>query len=173
MARFDDVAETFWGEGEFGVLEPLTPAAVADAEKALGVTLPLELVELLRRQNGGPVAEAWSAFPTDGPTTWSPDEVPFDHLVGIGSGFVAGAGVPHMTLLDSPYLVEEWGLPSPVVILSGDGHAMTGLDYRVCGPSGPPSVVWFDNDLSTEFTLADSFRSFVERLTSPGDFIDP
>jgi hypothetical protein len=174
MARFDDVAASFWGEGPYGVLEPLTTEAVEDAEKTLGVTLPLELVELLRRQNGGPVADEWSACPTDVPTSWSPDHVAFDHVFGIGPGIAGRAGSKDLriTLLDSPYLIEEWGLPSSVVLVSGGAHCWIGLDYRTCGSSGSPSVVWLDDEFKTEVTLADSFRSFVERLASQWDFAD-
>jgi hypothetical protein len=74
------------------------------------------------------------AFPTSQPTSWSQDHVPFDALMGIG-------GLEGMTsLLDTPYLVKEWGLSSPIVLLSGDGHCWIGLDYRGRGPDSDPSV---------------------------------
>ncbi|BAC67942.1 MULTISPECIES: SMI1/KNR4 family protein [Streptomyces] len=80
------------------------------------------------------------------------------------------------SLLDTPYLVKEWELPSPIVLLSGDGHCWISLDYRACGPNGEPSVTWFDTDLDTELALASDFRMFVENLTAgsalgvdPGD----
>jgi hypothetical protein len=72
----------------------------------------------------------------------------FEQLMGVGR---PGRG---LSLLDSPYLVEEWGLPSPVVLLSGDGHCWIGLDYRACGSRGEPSVTWFDADAETELPLA-------------------
>lgn len=74
-----------------------------------------------------------------------------------------GRGV---TLLNSPYLIEEWGLPSPVVLLSGDGPCWIGLDYRTCGEAGSPSVTWFDADFKTELPLAEDFRIFVEGLAA-------
>ncbi|MFJ2034370.1 hypothetical protein [Streptosporangium sp. NPDC087985] len=70
------------------------------------------------------------------------------------------------SLLDTPYLIEEWGMPSPVVLLSGDGHHWIGLDYRGCGRAGDPAVAWFDADLNTELALARDFRSFLEGLSS-------
>jgi hypothetical protein len=76
-----------------------------------------------------------------------------------------------LTLLDTPYLVGEWDLPSPVVLLSGQGHYWIALDYRMCGPEGEPSVVWLDEDMAGELQLAPDFRRFVERLRSSGDFL--
>lgn len=158
MARFDEVKATFWGEGRYGVQPSLTDAVVEDAEFRLGVRLPAALLEILRVQNGGAVAEMWNAFPTDVPTSWSENHVPLDDMMGIGRHD------GQMSLLDTAYLVEEWGLPSPLVLLSGDGHCWIALDYRVCGKRGEPSVTWFDADDGAELPLAADFRSFVERL---------
>ncbi|ALO12409.1 hypothetical protein AQF52_6819 [Streptomyces venezuelae] len=158
------VKATFWGEGVYGVQPPLTDAVVQDAENRLGVRLPASLLEILRVQNGGLVAELSNAFPTDVPTSWSENHVPLDDMMGIGRRN------DRLSLLDSPYLVEEWGLPSPVVLLSGDGHCWIALDYRACGESGEPSVTWFDLDTDTELPLATDFQTFVERLTAAASF---
>jgi hypothetical protein len=56
--------------------------------------------------------------------TWSSTQ---RRLHGIGPAGQAGT----TTLLDTPYLVQEWELPTPVVLLSGDGHYWIALDYRV------------------------------------------
>ncbi|MFJ6686685.1 SMI1/KNR4 family protein [Streptomyces werraensis] len=166
MARFDEVKATFWGEGLYGVLPPLTDAVVQDAERQLGVRLPASLLEILWVQNGGLVAELWNAFPTDVPTSWSENHVPLDDMRGIGRHD------DQPSLLDSVHLVEEWGLPSPLVLLSGDGHCWIALDYRACGERGEPSVTWFDVDGNTELPLAADFQTFVERLTAAASF-DP
>ncbi|MGW6790566.1 SMI1/KNR4 family protein [Streptomyces chartreusis] len=160
MARFDEVKATFWGEGSYGVQPPLTDAVVQDAERQLGVRLPTSLLEILRVQNGGVVAELWNAFPTDVPTSWSENHVPLDEMMGIGRHD------GQLSLLDSAYLVEEWELPSALVLLSGDGHCWIALDYRACGQQGEPSVTWFDVDDGTELALAADFQRFVERLTA-------
>ncbi|MEV7618371.1 SMI1/KNR4 family protein [Streptomyces sp. NPDC089799] len=166
MARFDEVMATFWADGDYGVQPPLTDETLREAELVLGVTLPSTLVDLLRVQNGGIVAADHDACPTSQPTSWSEEHVPFDFLMGIGPR-------EQMTsLLDTPYLVAEWGLPSPIVLLCGDGHCWIGLDYRVCGPDGNPSVTWFDTDLDTALLLAGDFTTFIESLTAAGDF-DP
>ncbi|WP_329284522.1 hypothetical protein [Streptomyces sp. NBC_01455] len=75
-------------------------------------------------------------------TTWSADHVPFDSVMGNGHRERT------LSMLDSPYLVEEWGLPTAVVLLSGDGHYWIGLGYRACGRHGELSVTWFDRDRS-------------------------
>ncbi|MEU2387561.1 SMI1/KNR4 family protein [Streptomyces sp. NPDC012461] len=145
MARFEVVQTAFWEpDSSYGVQQPLTYEAVREAERLLSVTLPASLLDLLRAQNGGESRADWDAFPTDQPTSWSADHVPFDHLMGIGEHEHT------VSLLDSPYLVEEWGLPSPAVLLSGDGHCWIALDYRASGRHGEPAVTWFDADRNEE-----------------------
>ncbi|MFB7328695.1 SMI1/KNR4 family protein [Streptomyces sp. NPDC056190] len=165
MARFEDLQAAFWKpDSSYGVHQPLTDEAVRDAVQMLSVTRPASHLVLGRAQNGGESTADRDAFPTDQPTSWSADHVPFDHLMGIGDHEHT------VSLLDSPYLVEEWGLPSPVVLLSGDGHCWIALDYRASGRHGEPSVTWFDADRNEELALAPDFRSFVEGLTSASDF---
>ncbi|MFC5753789.1 SMI1/KNR4 family protein [Actinomadura rugatobispora] len=166
MADFEDVKLTFWAEDGYGVQSPLTEEAVGEAERELALRLPALLLDLLSVQNGGEVAEAWDAFPTDEPNSWSPDHVPFPDLLGIGRR----EGT--LSLLDTPYLTQEWGLPSPVVLLSGDGHYWIALDYRASGVDREPSVTWLDADRGTELALAPDFRSFVEGLVPSGMFDD-
>ncbi|WP_432043656.1 SMI1/KNR4 family protein [Streptomyces cadmiisoli] len=160
MPRFEEVKETFWGEGAYGVQPALTDRAVRDAEHELGVTLPPSLLDLLSEQNGGVVADAWNAAPAAEPTSWSQDHVPFGELMGIGHSETM------VSLLDTPYLVEEWGLPSSIVLVSGHGHYWIALDYRECGSDGEPMVTWFDIEFDVELQLAKDFRSFVEGLVS-------
>ncbi|MGW7052297.1 SMI1/KNR4 family protein [Streptomyces sp. NPDC054887] len=143
---------------------PLTDQAIAEAERLLGVALPSSLLDLLSEQDGGPVAPSLAAFPTSRPTSWAPDHVPFDFVMGIGRCEQS------LCLLDSPYLVEEWGLPTDVVPISGGGHYWIALDYRTCGRQGEPSVAWFDADGIPELALAPDFHSFVEGLTSDANF---
>ncbi|MFJ3222616.1 SMI1/KNR4 family protein [Streptomyces sp. NPDC086783] len=165
MARFEDLRQLLWDpDSSCGVQLPLTRQAIAQAEDRLGVVLPGALLDLLRTRNGGQIADDWNAFPTSGATSWSADHVPFDSMMGIGHREEA------LSMLDSPYLVAEWGLPANVVTFSGDGHWWIGLDYRAGGGHGEPSVTWFDADDGTELPLAPDFRSFVEGLTSAGRF---
>lgn len=87
-----------------------------------------------------------------------------DDLMGIGQRDRT------TSLLDTPYLVEEWDLPSPIVLLSGDGHCWIALDYRTCGRQGAPAVAWFETDTGMEVVLARNFESFIEGLTSADRF---
>ncbi|MEV6924820.1 SMI1/KNR4 family protein [Dactylosporangium sp. NPDC051485] len=168
MAPFEQVIARFWHADEkHGMLPPLTQDMIAAAEGELGVTLPADLLRLLRVQNGGLVAEAWDASPAEA-NFYAEDHVPFDHLAGIGPSHNAGA----VTLLDTPYLVQEWDLPSPIVLLSGQGHYWVALDYRACGPRGNPSVVWLDDEMEQELRLAHDFRAFVEQLASSASYLN-
>ncbi|MFI9509132.1 SMI1/KNR4 family protein [Nocardia sp. NPDC052566] len=160
MARSDQVMTSFWGDSDYGVFPQLTDEMIRDAEDELGLTLPTSLVRLLRMQNGGVVGDQWNAFPVPVPTSGGDDYVPFDGLMGIGEqGELT-------SILDTPYLVEEWGLPAPIVLLDGDGHYWIGLDYTDCGRQGEPSVALFDTDEGTSLCLASNFEKFLEGLTA-------
>ncbi|MFF9573204.1 SMI1/KNR4 family protein [Streptomyces sp. NPDC014685] len=165
MAHFEDLQPSFWDtSSDYGVQPPLTDRAVAEAEQLLNITLPDSLLDLLRAQNGGRVSDSRNAFPVSRPTSWSPDHVPFDSVMGIGRR------QRMLSMLDSPYLVEEWGLPAAVVVISGDGHYWIGLDYRSCGRHGEPSVAWLDAEDNSELTLAPNFHFFIKGLTSAREF---
>jgi hypothetical protein len=158
VAQFDKVKVAFWDDSTYGVQPPLTDDAVREAEHVLGVELPAALLALLRIQNGGGVRNERRRFPTAKPTSWADDHVPFEHMLGIGHV------EPALSLLDTPYLVQEWGLPMPIVLLSGDGHWWIALDYRASGSRGEPTVTWFDTDDGAELVLAANFQRFVEGL---------
>ena len=96
MASFDQVVAGFWHPDiEHLRLPPLTDELVADAEAKLAVTLPPDLLRLLRIQNGGVVADAWDAFPAEA-NFYAEDHVPFEYLLGIGPA----GGDETLTLLD-------------------------------------------------------------------------
>ncbi len=138
---------------------PVTDDAVRDAQRRLGVKLLTSYVELLKVRNGGYLR--YDSHPAAVPTSWATDHVGVEHIMGIGPG-------PAGNILDTPWLVEEWGMPEGLVLLSGDGHTWIALDYRSCGPSGEPSVVWIDNELDEEVRLAPDFQTFLDGLV-PGN----
>ncbi|MDG5801564.1 SMI1/KNR4 family protein [Streptomyces ossamyceticus] len=167
MTGVDDHRPRFWDtDGAHGAQPSLTDRAIQEAEQLLGVMLPGSLLRLLHDRNGGQVGDTHNAFPTHRSTSWSTDHVPFDSVLGIGRR------ARTLSMLDSPYLVEEWGLPTDVVLISGDGHYWIGLDYRAGGRQGEPSVTWFDADDNSELPLAPDFPSFLARLAAAEDFAD-
>lgn len=149
--------ESFWGTNYYKH-PPLTEKMVREAEASLGVSLPSELISLLRQQNGGYTKGL--AFPTKQPTSWAEDHVPFDHLAGILTE--AGSSSP-FNLLQTAYMTKEWGLPPRQVLLSGDGHTWITLDYR---QGASPSVAWIDVECGVELQLAPSFAAFLDGLVS-------
>jgi hypothetical protein len=141
----------------------LTDDLVIMAQEALGVTLPLSLIELLRIHNGG--YTKGFVFPTVQPTSWAEDYVPLDELFGINPG-EAPIGIHN--LLDTAYMTSEWDLPPKQVLLAGQGHWWITLDYR----SGDiPSVAWLDVDNDEDIQLAASFNEFLDGLL-PANAVD-
>lgn len=150
----DDHAH-FWG-GDYDQNPPLTDEALRHAEKFLGVRFPPELVALWQIQNGG--YTQGFVYPTRQPTTWADDHVPLAELFGIGAS-AAPSGIHNV--LNSKYMIAEWGLPSNQVLLSGEGHWWITLDYR---KNSDPCVTWFDVDAGQDIELAASFHEFLSRL---------
>jgi SMI1-KNR4 cell-wall len=161
--RFGDIAPQFWcPRSDYGVGPPLDDDALRAAEQKLGVRLPEDYVALLRIRNGGVVSDRFNAFPTSEPAGWG-HCVEFHEMAGIGPGSMT-------TILDSPWLTEEWGLPRESVLLTGDGHWWIALDYR---GDGEPSVVYLDTELQEDIQLAGGFRAFVEALVPEETFTPP
>jgi hypothetical protein len=162
VARFEDVAARFWDPtSKHGMLPPLTDELVTSAESSLQVSLPRELLILLRIQNGGMVSRSYRRCPSL-PNFYAEDYVPFRFMFGIGQSGQSTV----VSLLHTPYLVNEWDLPSPIVLLYGEGHYWVALDYRAAEGIGEPSVTWIDNEMSHELPLAPTFRIFVEGLAA-------
>ena len=160
---FAAVKGSFWNRAlRDEVQSPLTDAMTARAERTLGVKLPDAYIDLLRVQNGGYTSDAFRAHPAPEPTSWAPDHVPFDSMFGIGEN---DEGILH-----NAYYLHEWKMPEGLVLLTGDGHWWIALDYRRSGRDGPPSVVWYDNEIGEDMQLADDFATFVKGLRSKDAF---
>ncbi|WP_227394997.1 SMI1/KNR4 family protein [Jeotgalibacillus aurantiacus] len=134
-------------------LEPLNDDMIAHAESTLGVTLPDAYKETMRLQNGGHLEKNLHPF------LWNdePDILVIDDLMGVSKSNTVG-------ILLSHYLIEEWGLPTGIVILSTQGSTGIALDYRDIQPSDEPSVIYYDADAKEEQTLAKSFADFLTQL---------
>jgi hypothetical protein len=139
-------AETIWSVPAYlPYLQPrLTDRAIASAEKKIGYPLPFELLNLLRRQNGGYIRFRL------------PDHV-HDTIAGIGPNF------PSLTDFDWDEVQEYVGFPlKGLVPFDGDGHWHLCLDYRKNPKS--PSVASVDVECDSEGRVAKSFAAYLGML---------
>lgn len=134
------------------------------AEKILKVKLPTLLVTILKAQNGG--YTKGFAFPTTVKTSWADNHVPLDELFGIVTDKTFKTA---HNILDTQYMIEEWGLPDKLVLLTGDGHWFIVLDYR---KGDKPTITWFDTEMDQDIHIANSFEEFFEGLVSYETFED-
>jgi len=79
---------------------------------------------------------------------------------GIGSGDGLGRG--QRNVLETEYLVGEWELPSPIVILCGDGHWWIAFDYRKSADN--PPIVFIESDSHDTLHIANNFSDFLSML---------
>jgi hypothetical protein len=147
--------KSFWSDNYYNH-PPLTDEMIRVAESSLGIKLPQLYLELLKIQNGG--YTQGFVYPMTQRTTWADNHVPLSELFGI----VTDEGIrTAQNILDSHYMIEEWGLPEMQVLLNGDGHWWITLDYR---NKDNPSIKWIDVECNEEVHIADSFEQFFEGL---------
>jgi len=150
--------EVFWvgnniwqKDDEYYKLEPLTDEMVKDAEENLKIKLPQSYINILKEQNGGYIK--FDSYPSAVPTSWADDHINVDHILGIGE---------ENGILESEYLIEEWGLPNNIVLISGSGHSWIALDYR--NTKEEPPIIYIDVDSEQIIELALDFDSFLKGL---------
>lgn len=138
--------DSIWEEeDEYYTLPALTEKMVTEAEKKLGITLPESYITILKEQNGGRII--FDAF------SISEDEsIYVDHILGIGEEGI----------LQTEYLIKEWGLPDGIVLLSGDGHSWVAFDYREVKVD--PAIIYIDIELERMIEIAPDFASFISGL---------
>mgnify|MGYP000265030930 CR=1 FL=1 len=139
-------------------LPPLTEEARHHVEEVLGLRLPQAYLDLLEEQNGGAIDEV---------------ACPLDDVPGTIRGYVEDGAVTltglfgvavedrYGSILESPSLCREWGLPEGLVLIDGDGHTWVALDGR---GDGEPRVVFVVSEPLTVVRLAETFREFLGRL---------
>ncbi|WP_335871418.1 SMI1/KNR4 family protein [Bacillus sp. 2205SS5-2] len=143
-----------WQEdNDYFRLEPLTDAMIKNAEESLNLQLPKSFINILKEQNGGYIK--FDAHPSSVPTSWAEDHVNVDHILGIGEK----GGI-----LESGYLIKEWGLPNDLVLISGDGHTWIAMDYR--RRREEPPIIFIDIDDEQIVELAPNFETFFDGLTN-------
>lgn len=146
------MGNSIWQLGdEYYKLKPLTDEMVIDAEEQLNVKLPRSYINILKEQNGGNII--FNSYPSVVPTSWAEDSIHVDHILGIGK---------ENGILESEYLIEEWGLPNNIVLISGCGHTWIALDYR--NTKEEPPIIYIDVDCNQMIELAPDFDSFLNRL---------
>ena len=145
-----------WDTEEPASNESLTDGMIANAESQLGVRLPKSYLDALRIKNGGSTIGQYFKLPAQHIPVHLSHYVDHGHIAvldlnGIGSG--------DDTILETNYYVGEWGLPSPIVILCGEGHWWIAFDYRIAHEN--PPIVFLDSDSGDTLHLADDFTSFL------------
>lgn len=130
---------------------------IAYAEKVLNVRLPTLLIDLLKIKNGGSTRDF--ALPTIRKTCLGDSYLRIDELYGIVDDHLSSK----TNLMQSAYLIKEWGLPDKQVLLLGDGHWWITLDYR---NGAEPTVNWIDVENEQDFLIAPTFNAFVNSLES-------
>lgn len=148
--------KNIWQVDEEYSFKPITTEMVEKAEEELKVKLPESYISLLKEQNGGYIS--YDSFPTNFSTSWADDHINIDYIRGIGG---------EESILESEYLIEEWGLPKKVVLISGDGHTWIAFDYRNTDENPPIILIDHDGEEITE--LAPDFESFLNELTNLED----
>ncbi|MBX2901593.1 MAG: SMI1/KNR4 family protein [Cyclobacteriaceae bacterium] len=153
----------FWDDNYYNH-PPLTDDMVTTAETLLKVKLPTLLIDLLKIQNGG--YTKGFAYPMTVKTTWAENHVPLSELFGIVTDQTIETG---QNILDTAYMIEEWGLPDKQVLLNGDGHWWITLDYR---QGEIPTVRWIDVECNQDIHIADNFEDFINGLVTEDTFAD-
>lgn len=144
--------ENIWKkDGEYYKLEPITDKDIERAEEKLRIKLPTSYINLLKVQNGGYIN--FDSFPSDVPTSWADNHINVDHILGIGE---------ENGILESEYLIQEWGLPKNIILVSGSGHSWVAFDYR--NTKEEPPVIYIDVDSGQIIELAPNFKTFLNGL---------
>lgn len=143
--------KNIWLDDDYYKLAPLTDHAVEHAEEKLKVKLPDAYLNLLRKQNGGSLV--YNACPSPIPTSWADDHINIDHILGISK---------KEGILQSDYLISEWGLPENIVLFSGNGHSWFALDFR--DTKEEPPIIFVDTESEQIIELAPHFETFLAGL---------
>jgi hypothetical protein len=146
-------------DDEYYKLKPLTEKIVEQAERMLQVKLPKSYLNLLKQQNGGTII--YNAFPTNVPTSWAEDHIHIDHILGVSE---------EGGILQSEYLIQEWGLPKDIILFSGDGHSWIAFDYRHTKEESP--IIYIDTEFEKIIELAPNFITFINGLYNEEEVIE-
>lgn len=173
MARSRLPAEVFSKSLPGETVTPATDAAILDAERSLGVTLPKELKSLLLVRNGARLRINQFKLKTKPPEqSFARRNYHVPSLPGVGAG--AADDIVEMTQVAT----DEWDLPEGLVPLFGDGHWWCCLDYRARGPECEPAVTHFEasdspDDTPVEVPIAPTFAALLAGLSRDPENLRP
>lgn len=148
---------------------------VLEAESVLGVSLPADFIAALKQKNGGLTIGNYFKLPKQ--------QIPTQLHGFVDHGYICiaeinGIGHTHISVLETPYMTEEWGLPKGFVLLDGDGHTWIAFDYRTTKSN--PTIVFLHAESGNMLFVADSFTQFFHSLVphealfnDDGEFIGP
>lgn len=141
----------------------LTDETVGALESRYGVKFPKSLVELLKVQNGGTLAD--SGFKFGG------EDYYVDSIYGLSASDQWGNIKPISEVFDLNVEEElkrqihaEIGNPELVFPFADfGGHCLYALDYNQASPKGEPKIIYFvcEGELSAVRTIAESFEHFL------------
>ena len=131
-------------------LHNITQEKIEEIEKVLKKKIPTAYKKIILEQNGGYLQYCSVIVERTGKER---EFLPIDHIYGLGKEGV----------LRSSYLINEWGLPSEILIFSGDGNFFYALDYRK--NTDTPTVIYLDPDTEVEIFVANTFGRFLEILS--------
>lgn len=130
----------------------------------------------MRQHNGGAIHR--HVFPTGEPTGWAIDHIAVEAILGTGKEIAAKADHPDygsaISVWSTSFVTQFRKYPSIGLMIAEPVASETEifLDYRECGPTGEPKVVYVDSDWHFHITpLADSFEKFICGLIPEEDFI--
>lgn len=136
---------------------PVTDKEIVDAESTLGITLPTDFTDLMKKSNGGYLTYEKQAFPVAFTVESGDAFIEVDEILGIDEEGI----------LLSQYLAEEWDLPPNLVLFAGSGHAWVGFNYE---GRDTPNIVYVepdDGDGNNLHVIAETFTEFIGKLDDP------
>jgi len=89
-------------------------------------------------------------------------------LVGHVFGVI---GEEHETIFCSRVVTKEWGLPSGLVLLEGDGHYWLAFDYRTVDAN--PPLILIEAESCSWLTVATNFQDFLDVEAYKTDDLTP
>lgn len=166
---FDEkILEGLWYITDYAVRDYIGSNPIDDdfkeVEYTLGYKLPGSYKRLMRIQNGGVLEK--DHFDSKVQDCKERRYYSVDSIYGVDKS------KPYSLLGDkgSRFWIEQWGYPDIGIVVAETmtaGHDMIFLDYRVCGPSGEPTVVHVNQEIDYEITqLAQNFTQFINGLIS-------